>query len=236
MAHSAAGGVGFGAGGLSFLSTALALTCLRCCDWRWLGASDILISWTNIVLCSDDVISYHVIHNPLPSPSVATTTARLRCQLYILFVQLASYSPSPSSPRFLAAHTTMPFLESLQDGLDRILPKRRNDVVISKSVSGGIGSTVGVVRYHDNVSHPPAPFPSFWSRSWCCRVAVWLGVAMHLNLDVLSNFGYVIPLSSALCRCLHGPVWHAGLAPLRPPAMGHMARGHFLIPCSLQPC
>ena len=49
----------------------------------------------------------------------------------------------------------MPFLESLQDGLDRILPKRRNGVVISKSTSGGIGSTVGVVRYQDDVRLSP---------------------------------------------------------------------------------
>lgn len=54
----------------------------------------------------------------------------------------------------------MPFMESLQDGLDRILPKRKKNVVISKSISGGIGGTVGVVRYQDDVRFTPALSPS----------------------------------------------------------------------------
>ncbi|KAG9315137.1 hypothetical protein JVU11DRAFT_4260 [Chiua virens] len=45
----------------------------------------------------------------------------------------------------------MPFLESLQDRLDRILARRRRDPIVSKSISGGIGSTVGAVRYHDDM-------------------------------------------------------------------------------------
>ena len=43
----------------------------------------------------------------------------------------------------------MPLLESLQDGLDRILPRRNKDARVSKSMSGGTGNTVGVVRYDD---------------------------------------------------------------------------------------
>ena len=50
----------------------------------------------------------------------------------------------------------MPFLESLQDGLDRILPRWKKDAVVSKSMSGGIGNNVGVVRYQDDVRFPPA--------------------------------------------------------------------------------
>jgi hypothetical protein len=49
----------------------------------------------------------------------------------------------------------MPFLESLQDGLDRILPRRRN-AAVSRSISGGIGHTAGIVRYQDDVRVPPA--------------------------------------------------------------------------------
>lgn len=96
----------------------------------------------------------------------------------------------------------MPFLESLQDGLDRILPRRKN-AAVSKSISGGIGHTAGIVRYQDDVRLLPAV--SFRSVLFFrCRVAVWLVVTMHLNLDVLSNFGYVIPPSLLLLQML---VW-----------------------------
>lgn len=67
---------------------------------------------------------------------------------------------------FSATILTMPFLESLQDGLDRILPRKKG--VVSKSMSGGIGNNVGIVRYQDDVRFPPAPF--FFTRS-CSGVA-----------------------------------------------------------------
>jgi len=40
-------------------------------------------------------------------------------------------------------------LESLQDGLDRILP--RKGPIFSKSMSGGIGNTAGMVKYQDDM-------------------------------------------------------------------------------------
>lgn len=107
----------------------------------------------------------------------------------------------------------MPLLDSLQDGLDRILP-RRNKPVLSKSVSGGIGTTVGVVRFQDDVR-------------WLPFFLAALPVVLHLNLDEPSNFGYVIFPSLLLSAWVYGPVGHAGLSPLRTPPMGRMARGHF---------
>lgn len=75
----------------------------------------------------------------------------------------------------------MPFLESVQDGLDRILPRKKRDPIVSKSISGGMGGTAGIVRYQDDVRLFPACFlaPSFLA------VAA-LVVATHLNLDVFS--------------------------------------------------
>lgn len=116
----------------------------------------------------------------------------------------------------------MPFLESLQDGLDRILPKKKV-VGISKSVSG-IGGTIGVVRYQDDVRL--ALLLSFYLVLG--RVARL--VAMHPNLDVLpKRLLRNSSLSPAPCRCLYGPVGHAGLSSLRPPLMGHLACGHFIL-------
>lgn len=43
----------------------------------------------------------------------------------------------------------MLLLESLQDGLDRILPRRKKDAVVSKS-------NIGIVRYQDDVRFSPA--------------------------------------------------------------------------------
>lgn len=124
----------------------------------------------------------------------------------------------------------MSFLESFKDGLDRILPKRNKAGVFSKSMSGGIASTVGAVTYHDEVRF--SPVPSF--RSSLVVAAFYLSlvgaVAMHRNLDVPVQLGLRNSFfSPALCRCLYGPVWHAGLAPLRPPAMGHLACGHSIL-------
>lgn len=71
----------------------------------------------------------------------------VRCGFAIfLCCQCHVYTPH----RQIAIKTnTMSFMDTLQNGLDRILPQRRKPAMASSSLSGGIGN--GVVRYEDDM-------------------------------------------------------------------------------------
>ena len=151
MAHSAAGGVGFGAGGFSI--TADTDTSLkrpaRCCG-RWGFDKRHLLSRT----------LYYITYITCTGPNSVQGCHRRRSlrRLRICIAnQYTYYLPPLTNPHLsISPFSVMTFLESVQDGLDRILPKRRKHATVSKSISGGIGNTAGIVRYQDDVRFPPA--------------------------------------------------------------------------------
>lgn len=225
MAHAAAGGVGFGAGEFS-VAAAIDMDLrwpVRCCD-RWRFGERNLLSYSSWTLLRN---RYHV---ELPSHPRhrRRSSHRLRTLLACAALRSPPVHTYCAAPRHPSPHisispsssATMPFLESMQDGLDRILPRKKRNPIVSKSISGGIGSTAGIVRYQDDVRFFPARF----------LVSLFLLLPRWSSQRILisTSFRYVILPCLLLCRCLYGPVWHAGLSPLRPPAMGHMACGCFL--------
>lgn len=125
----------------------------------------------------------------------------------------------------------MPFIETLQDGLDRVLPRKMKSNRVPAVI--GIGNGSGMVNYEDDVSAVVRPHffhtlllsvlhTSLLTPQNLLRV-IRISKNLHFNLLLRNQ-----PLSS---MPLHGPVWDTGLPPLPASTMGCLACGHSHFSC-----
>ncbi|KIJ66810.1 hypothetical protein HYDPIDRAFT_108723 [Hydnomerulius pinastri MD-312] len=96
----------------------------------------------------------------------------------------------------------MPFMDALQDGLDRVLPQRKKSTPVSASISGGIGNGHGVVRYEDDmiiskpaiIFHISQIFFNFLSMACFASVASFQA-KWHVGPSGLTGFALFVSIS-----------------------------------------
>jgi hypothetical protein len=96
----------------------------------------------------------------------------------------------------------MPFMDVLQDGLERVLPQRKKSAVVSTSISSRIGNGHGMVRYEDDmiiskpaiIFHTSQIFFNFLSMALFASVASFQA-KWHVGPSGLSGFAIFVSVS-----------------------------------------